>query len=423
MPKYINIIRYLRTNKTIHNGALFSIFSFFNKGISFILLIVLANYILPAEYGLLSLFYTVVMLMGYFIDLNTHGYLSISFFKGEKEEFKKDFSAICLITITMCAIIGTFLTLFNKSLSDILNLSTHYLYISLLSSFCAIFTAMNLDYLRIREKVSLYGILSCSYAVLNMLLSLFLVIKVKLNWEGRVYAQIVCDLIYLIIAIIWFYKDKLYSFSFEWKRYKRILLWGIPLIPHAISNWIRQGCDRYIIDSTHSTYDVGLFSFALNLTSIIIMIGTSFNASNSVNIFQVLASDKDEESKRKDLLKKEKLITLCYILSSIIIVSAISIFIPVLLPNYSASIPYFLILSIYGIMQCIYFLYCNYLFYYNKTRELMYITLGSSILHFLLSIILTRYSLYLTCIIYVISFSIVTFLVKLRARRVYPLKN
>ena len=40
-------------NKTLLNGAMFSIFSFINRGFSFILLLVLAKFFTPKEYGYL----------------------------------------------------------------------------------------------------------------------------------------------------------------------------------------------------------------------------------------------------------------------------------------------------------------------------------------------------------------------------------
>ena len=51
-------------NKTVRNGGLFAIFSFFNRGISFVLLTILARYISPADYGELSLFNTLITLLG-----------------------------------------------------------------------------------------------------------------------------------------------------------------------------------------------------------------------------------------------------------------------------------------------------------------------------------------------------------------------
>lgn len=411
----------IRSNKTLWNGAFFSLFSFFNRGVNFVLLILLANYIMPAEYGMLSLFGTLVVFLSYFIDASTHGYVSVSFFQSDEKNFKKDFSAICVITVVISIVISTLFIIFHHYLSNLLRLDTILLYIGIAISFFSVFVQLNLDYLRVHEKISLYGVLSCSFAVLNMLLAFYFVTKLKLNWHGYIYAQVACNSIFFLIALVWFCKDHLLSIPKELKRYKTIILWGLPLIPHLASSWIRQGCDRYIIDASHNTSDVGIFSFALNLTSIIIMIGTAFNATNSVDLYKVLSSDIDEQTKKANLKKKEQIISVIYILATIVIMLATITFVPFVLPNYTKSLPYFAILSIYGFMHCIYFLYCNYLFYFNQTKQLMYITFGTSVFHLILSLLLTRYSLYFTSVIYIISFTIMTLLVRKKARAIYSL--
>ena len=95
MNKFINLIK---NNKTLKNGGLFSIFSFFNKGISFLLLMILAKYISPAQYGFLSLFNTIVTFLGFTVGLSTAGYLGISYFKNKLAVFKSDLTTIILIT-------------------------------------------------------------------------------------------------------------------------------------------------------------------------------------------------------------------------------------------------------------------------------------------------------------------------------------
>ena len=182
-----------------------------------------------------------------------------------------------------------------------------------------------------------------------------------------------------------------------------ILFWGLPQIPHLATNWLRQGCDQYIINYNYSTQDVGLFSFALNLVGIITMIGMAFNSSNSVTIFQVLSLKVSNMEKKTVLKKNTRNIFVVYLGATLLVLFFGYLFVPIVLPKYVESIPYFTILSVYGFMVCMYFLFCNYLFYYGHTKRLMYITFGTSILHLCLSLLLTRYSLYYTSFIYVIS--------------------
>lgn len=410
-------VQALLHNKTVKNGGLFAIFSFFNRGISFVLLTILARYIAPAEYGELSLFNTVVTFLGYLVGLSTAGYLGVSFFKENKERFKEDFTAICLITVVVSSIILVLFLLSSQWLSGVLKVSVRFLFLGLLISFANVFVGLNLDYFRVQEKLSWYGILSCSFALINFVLALYLVIGQDLNWHGQVYALVVSNVIFALIALFFFIKNKLFSVSKSWATYKRVIIWGLPIIPHLASGWIKNGLDRYIIEGTHSMADVGLFSFSITLTTVIIMIGQAFNQTNSVNLYQTLSSANTSEDKLKSLVRKEKFLFLFYLGAVVVVIVGGIVFIPIFMPKYTACVPYFIILSVYGFFQCIYFLYCNYLFYFDNTKQLMFITFGSSVVHLLLSLWLTRYSLYLTCAIYVVSIIIVVSLVYLQSRK------
>ena len=218
------LISKIRNNKTLINGGLFSLFSFFNRGIGFILLMLLAKYILPAEYGQLSLFNTIVMFLSFIVGLSTPGYFSLSYFQGNKEILKKNFTAICFITISVSTALCVLILCLHSYLYIFLKIEPTFLYIALFMAFCIIFVQMNLDYLRIQEKVSKYGLLSCTFALCNMVLSLYLVIGLDLSWKGCVYSQMTCNIIYFIISVIWFYKEHLFMFTIEFDIYKKLSL-------------------------------------------------------------------------------------------------------------------------------------------------------------------------------------------------------
>lgn len=404
-------------NKTVRNGGLYAVFSFFNRGVSFVLLTILARYIAPAEYGELSLFNTVVTFLGYFVGLSTAGYVSVSFFKESKDKFKEDFSTICLITVFASSILLVLFLLSSQWLSGLLKVSVKFLFLGLIISFANVFVGLNLDFFRVQEKLSWYGILSCSFALLNFVLALYLVIGKELNWHGQVYALATCNVIFALIALFFFIKNKLFCIPHSWANFKKIIIWGLPIIPHLASGWVKNGLDRYIIEGTHTMADVGLFSFAMTLATVIIMIGQAFNQTNSVNIYQTLSSDNCKENKIKSLIRKERFLSLFFLGAVVVVIIGGIVFIPIFMPKYTACIPYFVVLSVYGFFQCIYFLYCNYLFYYGSTKQLMLITFGTSILHLLLSLWLTRFSLYFTCFIYLVSIIIVVILVYHQSRK------
>jgi len=399
-------------NETLRNGALFSLFSFVNRGFSFLLLLILANYITPAEYGFLSLFNTVVMVVGYFIALSTEGYLSVSYFRDGEDGLKQTFSCTFFTSLIIAFLFSAILFFSGNFISDKLNLPLNSLYIAIGICFFNIFSNLILNYYRLQKRAPIYGMLSCGNAVLNFVISIILIRNLLIGWEGRIYAQVGCCILFGSIGFGFFVQKKFVRIP-DITHWKMMLLWGIPLIPHLATNFIRQGCDRYIINYFHNIEEVGLFSFAFNLTNIIIMIGMGFNDSNSVTLYEILGDNNLNAVEKKDRLKKQQLaIFKIYLIASTSVTVFGALLTPLILPKYANSVNYFLILAAYGLLFCLYFLYTNYLFYFKKTKILMYFTFCSSILHLVLSLIFTRFSLIATCLIYCVSELAIVLLVK-----------
>ena len=393
----------ITNNKTLINGSLYSLFSFFGQGCNFLILILVAGYILPADYGKLSIFNTIATFSGYLIGLSTYGYVSISYFRETYSVFRKDFTAIIFIHALSFLVLTLVASLLTENMVKALETTRPLLYYALIISFGNLMFNIHQDYLRIKERLKGYGIWSVGNALLNFILTIIFVISFRQGWLGRIDAQLVCMIIFATLALISFHHTRLFHVNYSWKRYRTILLFGLPMIPHLASLWIKQGLDRYIINYHYSTYEVGIFSFAINLVTVIVMIGSAFNATNSVTLYQILGNKAtSSEEKRMDLRRQTKTIACVYAAASVVYVLCIVPICYIALPKYTPAVPYFLILCGYGILQCFYFLYCNYMFFYKETKQLMYITFGSSLLHLTLSLLFTQYSLYVTAMIYVL---------------------
>ena len=392
------IINKILGNPNVKNGILFSVFSFFNNGVSFLLLIVLAKYISPSAYGELNLFNTLVYLFGILISLNSVGVLSVNYFSSSRAEFRQSFNSVLLITLVTFCILLFILIYFSHVLVIYTGLDTKYQIIALVICLFNVVLNLNLDLWRLEEKILKYGIFSVLMSLCNCILTLFFVISISLDWQGRLYAQLVTCILFSSVSIVFLIKGNYLTFTVpSAKRIKDTLSFGIPLIPHGLSFWARQGLDRYIINYAYSQAIVGMFSFSFNFANVIQIVGTAFNASNSVFLFRSLSSD--SETTRKMLRKQERLMLLFILGLSVCICGGCAIFIPIVLPQYSDSIVFLFPLCFGAMFQCYYLLYVNYLFFYRRTKQLMYITLSISVLHVILSVWLTKYSILLTAYI------------------------
>lgn len=411
----VDKIHLLRKNKSIINGSLFSLFSFINRGIGFVLLLILAKFILPTDYGYLSLFGTVTMFLGYFTAMSTEGYLSVSYFKEGEIGVKNTFSSLSVLSI-ITTLFGFLILIFAKSyVGELLGLPTSILYSAVLISFLTLYVNVYLDYLRIQERVVAYGVVSCSNAILNFVISIVLVYFLLWGWKGRVYAQLLCFVVFGFLSLCFFIKYHYVVIPTK-EHLIKMLLWGIPLIPHQATAFFRGGCDNYIIKYFYSIEDVGLFGFANSIATVVFMLGLGFNQSNSIDIYKTLGDNNmTKEDKTHRLKKMRMLYWYLYVGFTILYIIFAFLMVPFLFPKYEESLKYMPFLAIYYFLMCIYLIYTNYLFFYNKTKDIMFITFFSAMLHLLLSLVFTRFSLYFTGIIYIFTQLIVVLVIRTKA--------
>lgn len=415
MGRLIDSIKAVFQHKTAKNGVIFAAFAFITQGISFILLLILANYIEPDGYGHLSLFTTFVQLFTYFVCLSCAGYISVVYFKKTKQETGLVVNTIILISLCMTVFIGGLFAVF-PSLRSVVGLDLRIVLIAVFICLCVVFHNMNLDIYRLEERPIPYGIISVLFCLLNFGLALYFVVALKQDWLGRVHSQLLVAFAFAIVGIVIVTRKGFITLKRPTREIvKETLHFGVPLIPHQVAFWVRQSFDRFVINHFLTVSVVGLYGFAFNFANIITIIGSSFNSAYSVYQFQQLSNK--TENTRKNLRKISRVMLLFYGLVTAIIVAGCYIFIPILFPKYTGALPFILPLGLSALFICYYMVYVNYLFYYEKTKVLMYITTSFSVIQLLLSLLITRFGAIWTAYISAfISFCIFFFVYKYSGR-------
>ncbi len=395
------LLAILKNNKTVLNGGLFTFFSFANQGISFILLLIVAHYIAPGEYGQLNLYVVFVQLFSTIITLGSDAYIQVAFFKKDRYYFNMVLNSVMLIaTGVLCSLLMV-LSFFSGLFSQLIGIEVRYQWMALFVCYMTVFNNMNLNIWIFEEKPVSYGVYSLSTAILNFILTLILVITFQQGWLGRLYAQISVTVVFFIISILFLIKRKYLIFKMPHNVHvKNALSFGVPLIPHAASGWLKQGADRYIINGFLSVASVGLYSFAMNFSNIILTIGTAFNQTNSVYLYKNL-KEGYLISKAK-LRRRERRMGLFFFLITIAVAIACYFFIPLVVPKYADSAIFIFPLCFSAMFNCFYLLFVNYLLYYGKTKQLMSITFTSSTIQVILSFLFTRYGAIYTAMVFML---------------------
>ncbi len=383
---------------TYKSATLFSVYSFINSGINFILLLFIARYLSEAEYGQLNLYNIFVTLLGFCIALNSTGYISVSYFQSDKQKISEYIKIILSITSAVFSI-SLFITLLFARNNSLLGIPLTYIVFAECVCVLQVLSTLLLDIYRLEGKIKQYGLYSCLVVIARAVLTGLLLIYFVNNWTCFPIAQLSITIIAAIVAII-ILKNKGYIATCKIVRSDifKILGFGIPLIPHSISSWVRQGFDRYIINIYYPLSVVGVYSLAFNVANIIHILGLAFNSYFSVFLYKKL-SDNTVEAFR--ILKTQTRQMVLFFATITVIGTVLAYyFAPILFPQYTLKLKVLAPLCFSSMFQSIYYLFVNYLFYYEKTRQLMYISLSVSLIHVALSIVLTKisviYSAYIT---------------------------
>jgi len=362
----------------------------------------MARYVQPESYGQLSLFTTMISLLSIFICLNTNGMIGVNFFTSSKEVIQR-FLNVTLITSLLVYLLSlTGMLLLKSQFEAWTGLDAAFQFCAISICLLQLFSTVLLDIWRLEEKVGRYGVFSMLMVISNLVFTILFVALMKLDWQGRVYAQMLTCVGFSVIAFILLIKKGYLKRILPLKKdFVEGYKFGIPLIPHSTSFWLRQGLDRYIINSFFVQSAVGFFSFAYNFANIIQIIGFAFNASYSVNIYKTLATANADSM--RILRRNCRYLVGVYFLLTLTVCLSASMLIPLAFPKYNDCIVYLLPLCGGAMFQCFYLVYVNILFFYKKTKTLMYITFGCSVLHCVLSFFLTRYGMIYTSYISLIS--------------------
>ncbi len=397
-------------------------FDFSSKALPVLLTPILAYYLTSSEFGLVSNYLVLLNIFGPLVALSTYSALTVFYFKNINS-INSLFSNLTYLILLLTGILLLVVIIFQNQIIFYTKLSLVWVILGL---FAAMLTSINnlyTSYLRMAMKAILFGIIQFGEGMLTFIFTIIFVVVFPFNWEGRIISIFLGSFIAFCFCLIYFHQNKILVFEkIEINRVKQFLFWGIPLIPHTLSFWIKSGIDRLIITNFVGLAANGIYSIAFTFAGVInLMTSAFFNiyAPYIYNKLTIMDSCEEKEKKRNaDHLVRN---TYYYGLFVFTICLILYFLLPFLIRlffrgDYLLSIalmPWVYIMVFFG---GLYAMISSVLFHRNKTKQLGTITFSLSILQAGLSYILVRHNgltgvLLSGTIVSILNFFLVLFLV------------
>lgn len=408
--------------KLIKNSFVYVLGDVLNKSIPFFMLPVLTRYLTPEDYGIIASFTALVSVLAVFTGLSVHGAVNVNFFRMKKNELKEYIGNTIIILNISTFIVFIVILFAHPLLSGRLELEPEWIFIAVVLAFAQFLTTINLVLWTAEQKPKHYTAYQLSQSVLLMCLSVIFVVSFKMDWEGQLIAQSIGTTLFSGISLIFLFKRGYLKFRFNTVYVKDALKFGIPLVPHQMSMWLKTGADRMILMALVGSAATGIYSAGYQIGTVISVLVTAFNKAWGPYLFRVLADN-------PTIKTKLKLVKFTYLYMAVIIVIAVIFaftaqnLVPVFLGDkFSSSTQYVLYFSIAFAFQGMYSMVGNYMFYEKKTNLVAYVTFTSSLLHVGLTLLFVSEhgsigAAYSTVISYFVTFIATWYL----NNRIYPM--
>lgn len=373
----------LRNSRLIRDTFLYTVTDAFGKAISFIILPFLSYYLTPDDLGLatnFSVLTSITVLLAGNVMVNALPYF---YYEQNIEQRRSFISNLLFLCFGICLVLLLAIFLFQNTAVSYLKLNFNVILFAIPVTLAQLLQNANLVLCRLEERPKLFALYQVSYLVLHVGLIVLLVIVLRLGGYGRIYADIIAFIVMSLFHLYRLIKAGYIEFRINYGHIKDLLKFGIPLLPHSLSFWLKGGADKIIITNFCGLYQNGLYSMALTMNSIYNLVSNALMNAYVPSLQKRLSevNPDDMENEKKKVVKQNYLIIAMF--SAIAILSigvAWYILYYLVEPKYQESFKFVPLLILGQWIYCIYNLSIQFVYKQKKTITLGLITFTGSVI-------------------------------------------
>lgn len=369
----------MKLPKILSNSLIYTVIAFVQKGISFFLLPLYTYYLMPSDYGVMSVVTSITNFISIFILFSFTSTATRFYYKRREHDYARQlWGTLILLVLINTVIISTICFVFHKFLIDPVLGDipfTPYLVVGLLTTIVSPLYLFFQAYLQTIQEGRKYGLNSLLYFLLQVGLTILFLVKFNMGVMGVLFANLITAVVFFVYAFFFFLKMKL-----VWRVDREIassaIKYATPLFPHHLFAWSSGMIDRIMLNSLSSSSSAGLYSSAQQFGHIISTVEVNVNRAFAPWFYERVGITKHDEVIKKTMYF---LITLYCIIAFSFSLFAQDIIQLMTAPSYHSIWVYVPFICFANVFQGVYYIYSNFLFL-DKTKYVFYCTLSSAIL-------------------------------------------
>ncbi len=365
----------------------YTLVNIINKGIPFLLLPLLTNYLTKEDYGILTNIESLLVITIALIGINIPSAITRQYVKKEVNIIDYFVSSFRVVFISFIFISFVFVV-FGAPISNFTGIPIEVVYIVSFYAILDNLIEVILGLWRMQDKPFSYGGLRIVKTIIELTISITLIVAYQYNWIGRFSGILISGLILGLFALVYLISAGYFKGKYVRSYKNHFLSFGLPLIPHTISGVIIMYSDKLIITNYLGLEENGLYSVAFTIGMAISLLQNSFNQAWVPWLFKKMALESDKENRK---LVKITYLYMFIMLLFVLILWLVTPFIYHFLgKGFAEGIGVVGIIGLGFAFNGMYKMMVNYLFFAEKTKVISSITIGIALLNITLSIFLIQ---------------------------------
>jgi O-antigen/teichoic acid export membrane protein len=269
--------------------------------LGFVLLPIYTRYLTPTDYGIFSLLLVTSSVAGIISQLGLGSALFREVIYRESDEKVVESTALYFLIFEATTFFAVLIVLSNQLSSLIFDTSRYASLLSLtfLTTLLGVFDVVTLAKLRIQGRSTLFAVLTVARFLVGFTLNVYFIMILRRGLEGLVIANLLRAALFAVASLTLLIRDLQPVFSAPILR--RILSFGVPLVPFGISHLALTSADRYFLQHFSTTAEVGLYSLGYSIGMIVNLVVSAVQLAWPAQMYTIAKSADAEQQFSKIL--------------------------------------------------------------------------------------------------------------------------
>jgi len=287
--------------RLFRNSAIYTAGNILNRATALISMPVLTRYLVPAEYGILSVVSALIAALAFIYHLGLRASATRFYYDLDSEaERKSYFSTLFFFLIGTAALLTTLLVIFGDAiLAPLLKgeVPFHpYMSVALVTLVFGAFGSLPSVLMRVKEQAPLFVTVEFARAMGILVLSILFVVVGGLGALGPLLASLAvtaCAAVYFA-----YYLRPYLGLNFHWAAIRQSLHFGIPTISERMCWWVLNASNRLWLLQYASLSAAGIYAVSHSMGVALQLVGGSINSAWTP-FFYAVARDQTKQEARQ----------------------------------------------------------------------------------------------------------------------------